>query len=70
MGVLGSMKKSFGSTISFFSDSWAELRKVKWPSRKELTSYTLVVIFTVAFIAIYFTILDLIISQLIRLVAK
>jgi preprotein translocase subunit SecE len=42
------------NTFSFFSDSWSELKKVKWPSRKELISYTLVVLFTVVFVTIYF----------------
>nr|WP_275984046.1 preprotein translocase subunit SecE [Paenibacillus hamazuiensis] len=58
------MKGSF----SFFTDSFAELKKVKWPSRKELVSYTLVVLGTVIFVTIYFYILDLGISELLRLV--
>lgn len=70
VAFLEKTKRSFGSTFSFFGDSWAELKKVKWPSRKELVSYTLVVIGTVAFITIYFYILDLIISELIRLVTR
>jgi preprotein translocase subunit SecE len=64
------MKQSFGSTFSFFSDSWGELKKVKWPSRKELISYTLVVLVTVAFITLYFYVLDLGISGLVRLFIK
>jgi preprotein translocase subunit SecE len=58
------------NTFSFFSDSWSELKKVKWPSRKELISYTLVVLFTVAFVTLYFYVLDLGISELLRLVFK
>jgi preprotein translocase subunit SecE len=64
------MRQSFGSTFSFFTDSWSELKKVKWPSRKEMTTYTLVVLGTVAFVAIYFFVLDLGISELLRLVFK
>jgi preprotein translocase subunit SecE len=64
------MKQSFGSTFSFFTDSWAELKKVKWPSRKELISYTLVVLTTVAFVTVYFYVLDLGISELVRLFVK
>ncbi|MEX2459963.1 MAG: preprotein translocase subunit SecE [Paenibacillaceae bacterium] len=70
MAFLGKMKSSFSSSFSFFSDSWAELKKVKWPNRKELTSYTIVVMVTVVFITIYFAILDLGISNLVRLVTK
>ncbi|MBO9606684.1 MAG: preprotein translocase subunit SecE [Paenibacillaceae bacterium] len=70
MEFIGKMKQSFGTTFSFFTDSWAELKKVKWPGRKELTSYTLVVICTVVFVTIYFAILDVIISELVRLVTE
>jgi preprotein translocase subunit SecE len=64
------MKQGFGNTFSFFVDSWSELKKVKWPSRKELISYTLVVLFTVAFVTVYFYVLDLGISELLRLIFK
>ncbi|MGG1519886.1 preprotein translocase subunit SecE [Paenibacillus oryzisoli] len=70
MGFLARMRQSFGSTFSFFTDSWSELKKVKWPSRKEMITYTLVVIGTVAFVAVYFFVLDLGISELLRLVFK
>jgi len=61
------MKTSFGSTFSFFSESWAELKKVKWPNRKELTSYTLVVFATCTFVTIYFWLIDLGLSEILRL---
>jgi preprotein translocase subunit SecE len=61
------LKQGFGSTFSFFADCWSELKKVKWPSRKELVSYTIVVLVTVIFVTIYFSVLDLIISYLVRL---
>jgi preprotein translocase subunit SecE len=70
VAFLARMRQSFGSTFSFFTDSWSELKKVKWPSRKEMTTYTLVVIGTVTFVAIYFFVLDLGISELLRLVFK
>ncbi|WP_281883992.1 preprotein translocase subunit SecE [Paenibacillus sp. YYML68] len=68
MSLLAKVKQGFGSTFSFFGDSWSELKKVKWPSRKELISYTLVVLFTVIFVTVYFYVLDLGISELLRLV--
>jgi preprotein translocase subunit SecE len=70
MAFLGKLKDNFSSSFSFFSDSWSELKKVKWPNRKELTSYTIVVVSVVIFVTIYFAFLDLIISQLVRLVSK
>lgn len=68
MAFLAKMKQSFGSTFSFFSDSFAELKKVRWPSRKELTSYTLVVLFTIVAITVYFWVLDIGISELVELI--
>jgi preprotein translocase subunit SecE len=62
------MKQGFGSTFSFFVEAWAEVKKVKWPTRKEVTSYTIVVMSTVAFVTLYFWILDLGISGLLRLI--
>jgi preprotein translocase subunit SecE len=70
MAFLGKLKDNFSTSFSFFSDSWTELKKVKWPNRKELTSYTIVVMATVVFVTIYFAILDYGISELVRLVTK
>nr|WP_306813071.1 preprotein translocase subunit SecE [Paenibacillus soyae] len=62
------LKQGFGTTFSFFADSWAELKKVRWPSRKELTSYSLIVFFTVIAVTIYFWLLDIGISELVQLI--
>lgn len=42
----------------------SEMRKVSWPKRKVLTRYTIVVLVTVAFMAVYFGVVDLGISSL------
>jgi preprotein translocase subunit SecE len=68
VAVLSKVKQSFGNTFSFFADSWSELKKVRWPSRKELTTYTIVVLFTVIFVTVYFALLDFGISELLRVV--
>jgi preprotein translocase subunit SecE len=65
---LAKMKQSFGSFFSFFNDSWGELKKVRWPSRKELTSYTVVVMVTVLLVTLYFWVLDIGISSLVDLI--
>lgn len=54
----------------FFSDILREMRKVSWPKRKELTRYTITVISTVAFFAIFFGVIDLGISELIRVILE
>nr|WP_208414841.1 preprotein translocase subunit SecE [Paenibacillus castaneae] len=65
---MAKLKQSFGTTFSFFADSWAELKKVRWPSRKELTSYSIVVLLTITFVTIYFWLLDIGISSLVELI--
>lgn len=42
----------------------SEMRKVSWPKRKQLTRYTIVVLVTVVFMAVYFALTDLGISSL------
>jgi len=68
VAFLAKLKQGFGTTFSFFADSWAELKKVRWPSRKELTSYSIVVLLTITFVTIYFWLLDIGISSLVELI--
>lgn len=68
MAFLAKLKQGFGTTFGFFADSWAELKKVRWPSRKELTSYSIVVLMTVVAVTIYFWLLDIGISELVQLI--
>ncbi|HEY2772430.1 MAG TPA: preprotein translocase subunit SecE, partial [Candidatus Binatia bacterium] len=46
----------------------AELKRVYWPSRKETTAFTWVVLVVVAFVAIYLGTVDYLISMIMRLV--
>lgn len=46
----------------FFRNVTAELKKVNWPSRKELITYTIVVIVTVLAVAFVVTIWDWILT--------
>ncbi|WP_456272779.1 preprotein translocase subunit SecE [Bacillus sp. AK031] len=54
--------------LKFFSNVSSEMKKVSWPKRKELTRYTITVISTVIFVALFFTVVDLGISEIIRLI--
>lgn len=45
--------------IEFFKESWRELKKVYWPSRKETYAATLVVIIVVLLISVYLAMVDL-----------
>lgn len=53
--------------IGFFKNVTRELKKVTWPKGKELTSYTITVITTVLFMALFFFLVDLGISQIIEI---
>jgi len=53
-----------GKITGFLKDVMSEMRKVSWPKRKQLTRYTIVVLATVLFMAVYFAITDLGISSL------
>ena len=64
------IKSNFTAIGSFFADSWSELKKVKWPSRKELISYTIVVVITVAIVTVYFMGLDYGFKSLTELILK
>ncbi len=66
VGFLSRIGRGFQKTAHFFRDSWLELKKVRWPNRKEMTSYTLIVLATVAFITVYFAIIDFGISEIIQ----
>lgn len=53
--------------VNFFRDVSREMKKVSWPKGKELTKYTITVVSTVTFVAVFFAVIDLGISSLIRL---
>lgn len=54
----------------FFRGVAREMQKVSWPKRKELTKYTIVVLTTVIIMSVFFAVVDLGISELIRLVVE
>ncbi|MET3574322.1 preprotein translocase subunit SecE [Bhargavaea ullalensis] len=55
-----------GKIREFFNGVVSEMRKVSWPKRKELTRYTVVVLSTVIFMAVFFALVDLGISTVFR----
>lgn len=52
--------------IKFLKDVAREMRKVSWPKGRELVTYTITVITTVVFVAVFFSIIDLGITQFIE----
>lgn len=60
------MKKA----LQFIRESREELRKVTWPSRDEVTSFTVVVVITVIFMSVFLWIVDTGLMSLIKTVMK
>ncbi|MBD1382778.1 preprotein translocase subunit SecE [Metabacillus arenae] len=54
----------------FFKEVAREMKKVSWPKGKELTRYTITVVSTVIFAAVFFAVIDQGISSLIRLILE
>lgn len=57
-------------TGRFFQNAWIELKRVRWPNRRELTSYTVTVVLTVVFVSIFFALIDLGTSQVLELITE
>lgn len=68
VGFFARIGAGFRRSGEFLGDVWSELKKVRWPNRKELTSYTLVVLIAVTLLAVFFFAIDLGISRLIDLI--
>ena len=54
----------------FLKEVRAELRKVVWPNRKELTTYTIVVIISVVIVAVFISLVDLGFGQILFLLRR
>ena len=48
----------FGRIVGFFMESWQELKKVSWPSSKDVKNFTLVVIAVVIFVGVCLYLFD------------
>ncbi len=56
------IKSSFKSAIEFLTDTRKELKNVSWPSRRELTGTTLVVIVAVFFFGFFLYVVDIVVN--------
>jgi preprotein translocase subunit SecE len=54
--------------IQFNKDSWAEFRKIQWPSRKQALSESLVVLITVVFIVALVNLYDVVSGWLLHFI--
>lgn len=46
----------------FFKDVKSEISKVKWPTKKNMLKYTIIVVLFILFFALFFVALDLVIA--------
>jgi preprotein translocase subunit SecE len=54
--------------VSYFKDTRGELRKVSWPTRRQATNLTLIVLAASVAMAVFLGAVDLLFSTLVRLV--
>jgi preprotein translocase subunit SecE len=59
-----SLKKPRGSRFRFFGETISELRKVVWPTRRETTYLTSIVIVVAAIVALVLALIDYGFSEL------
>jgi preprotein translocase subunit SecE len=57
-------------TIEFVKESWQELQKVHWPSRKETYAATALVIIVVVLVSVYLAIIDLGLTTVIQAIIE
>ena len=69
-GAFGWGPRKLRELKTFFSEVRSELKKVTWPSRKEVYATTMVVIATTVFFGFYLYALDLLMSQVFSRVLK
>jgi len=63
-------KRKVKSPVRFFKEIFSELKKVTWPTRKDLISYTLAVISFIVIMAAITYGIDLVLNQLLLLATK
>ncbi len=56
---ISKIQAKFRQGVVFFKDSWQELKRVHWPTRKETYAATSVVLVLVLIIALYLALVDL-----------
>ncbi len=61
--MLEKVKEAPRNLITFYGDVKTELKKVTWPSKKEVYSTTMVVIVTVFFFGLYLFLVDLLLRN-------
>jgi len=64
------LKRLPRKTVTFFKNVIHELKRVTWPGRKALLTYTVVVLVTILIFGVLLGVYDFIFLQLVELLAK
>ncbi|SHF37030.1 preprotein translocase subunit SecE [Thermoanaerobacter uzonensis DSM 18761] len=56
--------------VKFFKDVRAEMKKVTWPSRETMITYTEIVLIVVALLTVFIFLIDSVFSYLLKLIIK
>jgi len=64
--MLKKLKTWIYKTFDFLRESFLELKKVNWPTKKETLNYTLIVLVVTTVVAIYLWACDLIFVTLLK----
>ncbi len=67
---VGWVRERITTVREFYEETRLEMKRVTWPTRKQVQATTIVVIVTVFFFGAYFYLTDKIIDQLVRMVFK
>ncbi|MDQ3856864.1 MAG: preprotein translocase subunit SecE [Actinomycetota bacterium] len=62
----GAQRERQGGVRVFAGESYAELRKVEWPGRRQLVSASVVVLIAIAVVGAYLAATDFLFSRLVR----
>jgi len=65
---LDKAREAVPRSITFLQEVSVKLRKVHWPTRKEATAATVVVVAITVVVAVYLGLVDFVVSQLVHLV--
>jgi preprotein translocase subunit SecE len=57
-------KKQENAIVRYLRETWFELRKVSWPTRKEAVNLTIIVIVVTTFLSIILSVMDWIFQSL------
>ena len=66
MNALESIKQPVARSREFLEESWSELKKVHFPTRKETQAATIVVIVGVVIVALYLGLVDFVLSWIVH----